>query len=156
MLISAGFTFLTANLTFAAYPDGVISHWKLDEATPDAPNGSYEDSFNRNDGTGDINPSATSGIVNGAQEFSGELTGINVPADGSLNWLSNESFSIEYWVKIVTGIPTDNQVVVGRLDSTTDLFWWIGIEGGTGLATFELVDASGGTTVGSAGSTNAA
>ena len=141
--ITMDFIFLTANSTFAAYPDGVISHWKLDEAPPGAPNGTYEDSFNGNDGTGDLNPTAAIGIVNGAQDFSGELTGINVPADGSLNWLINESFSIEFWVKTGGVPPGTNQVIIGRDDAATDLHWWVGIHGGDGKIAFVLRDTSG-------------
>ncbi len=143
MSIALSLIFLAASLTIAAYPDGVISHWKLNEVTPDLLNGTYEDSFNGNDGTGDVNPIAAIGIVNGAQGFSGELTGINVPADSSLNWLSNQSFSIEYWVKINTGIPDGNQVVMGRFDETSDLFWYTGIEGGSGFASFAMIDSDG-------------
>jgi hypothetical protein len=142
-LITLGFTFLTANSTRAAYPDGVISHWKLDEALPDSPSATYVDSFNGNDGTGNINPSAAGGIVNGAQDFSGEFTGIDVQADVSLNWLVNKSFSIEYWVKIDTGIPGGNQVVMGRFEDRAagdGVFWFTGIEGGSGFATVTLED----------------
>ncbi len=156
-LITLSFSFITANLTFAAYPDGVISHWKLDEMDPGVPDGTYEDAFNENHGVGAISPAAAAGRVNGAQQFDGVASGIDVPADGSLNWLSNQSFSIEYWVKIETGIPSSNQVVIGRFDSTTDLFWFVGVEKVTGLATFELDDTGGiSTTVGSAGSINLA
>jgi len=137
------FSFLTTMSSFAAYPEGVISHWKLDETTPGAPNGTYADSFNGNHGTGDANPASTAGIVGGGQYFSAESTGINVPADSSFNWLGSDSFSMEFWAKIDTGIPVNNQVFMGRYieNSSEFVFWFIGIEGGTGLASFILIDS---------------
>ncbi len=144
-LIAPGITFLTANAAFAAYPAGVISHWKLDEVPPIPipPNYTYADSFNGNHGTGNANPAAAAGRVSGAQDFSGQSTGIDVQADGSFDWLGTESFSIEYWVRITTGIPTDNQVVMGRYDEVIGTFWFTGIEAGTGFASCILEDSDG-------------
>ena len=142
-MISMGFTFMTTNSTFAAYPNGVISHWKLDEATPGAAFGNYEDSFNGNDGTGNVNPTAATGIVNGAQLFNGPDIAVNVPADNSFDWQSDESFSIEFWVKTDGVAPDTNQVIIGRDDASTNFHWWVGIHGGDGLISFVLRDITG-------------
>jgi hypothetical protein len=70
-----------------------------------------------------------------------------VPASSTFNWLANESFSIEFWLKTAADQnPANNQVVVGRGQEGVTLRWWIGVESGTGKATFYLRDESGITT----------
>ena len=128
LLVGAlGLIFFTTGSAFAACPEGMISYWKLDEGTL-LPGGTYEDSFNANDGTGSANPTAAAGIVGGAQAFNGNNTGIEVPAHPSFGWYQNQSFSIEFWVKRDdTVLPADNEVVIGRYESATSLRWWVGI-----------------------------
>jgi PKD repeat protein len=145
LLIGAmGLVFLVTNTTYAACPEGMTSYWKLDESTPTDPGGTYEDSFNNNDGTGNVNPTATTdGVVNGAQEFDGTM-GIDVPADSSFGWYQNESFSIEYWVKRADSPALSiNEVAVGREDSSSaQVRWWTGLTT-TQQAGFFLRDYNG-------------
>ena len=136
MLIILSLTFQPAISAYAACPDDIFSYWKLDETT-----GPYFDFIKDNDGTGGTGnppnpPTAAAGIVIGAQDFNGTDTEINVPADNSFDWQSDESFSIEFWVNIDSGAPAANQVVIGRLDGP--LQWWVGINGGDGLISFFL------------------
>ena len=126
LLVGAlGLVFLTTSVANAACPDGMTSYWKLDEIAA----GTYEDFINGNDGTGGTaNPTPATGIVNGGQEFNGTDTEINVPADRSFGWYSNESFSIEYWLKRDDTVPSTNEVAVGRDDGlASSLRWWTGI-----------------------------
>ncbi len=138
-LMMLSFSGLTVVSTFAAYPAGVISHWKLDEGPPAAPNSTYQDSFGVNNGIGNENPAAATdgGIVAGAQYFSGASTGIDVPAHASFNWSVNDSFSIEYWINVDPGISAGNHVALGRFEDKPDgfgVFWFIAIDGTTGFA----------------------
>ena len=134
VIVVIGLGFQPAISSFAACPDDIILYLKLDESNPpDAANDNYADFIGDNDGLGAANPTATTGIVNGAQQFDGSADGIDVKVDKSFNWLVDDSFSIEFWVKTngdvdVTGA---NQVVIGRDDPTAgDLRWWVGIGGG--------------------------
>ena len=96
MLIITGLTFQPFISTYAACPDDITGYWKLDETTA----GTYADFINGKDGTGNVDPTPATGMVNGAQQFDGATsTGIDVPADRSFNWHGNDSFSIEFWVK---------------------------------------------------------
>ena len=141
----AGDDYCSGVAPFVPFPDDTISLWQLDEPTPDAPNGTYVDYFDGNVGTGNVNPTAAPGIVNGAQAFnSANNTRINVPADNSFDWQSNESFSIEFWMKTDGGAPTDIQVIIGRDDiPATGLHWWVGINPTDGLVSFFLRETNG-------------
>jgi uncharacterized membrane protein len=134
---------------FVPFPDDTISLWKLEEVNPAGAGGVYEDAFDEidgNDGEGADNPTAATGQVNGAQAFAGATAQINVPADRSFNWQSDESFSIEFWIKptavdIADYPVADNQVVIGRKDG--NLQWWVGIHRDEGKAAFILDDTNG-------------
>jgi hypothetical protein len=145
ILTMIGIAFLPA-VSHAVYPEDIISHWSLDETgfNPGDADGVYVDSFGTNDGTTTFNPTEDVGIVGGAQLFDGANTKINVPADISFDWQADDSFSIEFWMKTDSGIPGSNQVIIGRADDAAaappELFWWVGIRGGTGLAAFTLRD----------------
>jgi hypothetical protein len=65
MFSCVGLAFLPVSSAYAACPDGITSYWKLDEATPLAPGGTYTDFVNDNDGKGAANPDAVAGRVNG-------------------------------------------------------------------------------------------
>jgi hypothetical protein len=132
MLIILCLTFQPAISAYAACPDAISSYWKLDEA--DGP--TYADFIKDNDGTGTVNPTAAAGIVNGAQQFDGATTGIDVAADRSFDWNVGESFSIEYWIKRDVA-PGAIEVAVGRDDATSSLQWWTGLSN-DGKASFIL------------------
>ena len=126
-----------------------MSAWPLDETTgPD-----YADAFDSNDGTGNASPLAVGGAIDGAQQFDGATTGIDVAADNSFNWLTGDSFSFEFWIRRNGAVVGNNQVAIGRsagANPNTSLIWWMGI-GGDADATvtqnvidFILGDADGG------------
>lgn len=140
-------------------PDGMISYWNLDETSC----GNYIDSYGGNDGLCEVNMCPTpvdTGIIGGGQLFDGENTEINVPADGTLNWGVNDSFSIEFWMKRLPPPPDsgtyNNEVIVGKDDETNLLHWWVGVKNESGYACFVLRDSSGKTTGYLVGNTNLA
>lgn len=147
MVIVAGLAFLPAVPAHSMCPDDIVGYWKLDETTA----GTYADFIRGNNGTGSpTDPTAADGTVDGAQEFGvgGADTGIDVAATSAFNWLGTDSFTIELWVKTdgvaPTGVvPTGNEVLIGRKENSTDMQWWIGIQGGTGNVTFALRDVGG-------------
>ena len=54
---------------------------------------------------GNASPLTVGGAIDGAQQFDGSTTGIDVDADHSFNWLTDDSFSIEQleaWVQART------------------------------------------------------
>ena len=144
MLTALGLTFQPAISTYAACPDDISSYWKLDELTP----GTYVDFIKDNDGTGNDNPTAVAGQINGAQEFDGLTTGIDVPADRSFNWTVDESFTIEFWVRR-NGAVGAEQVAIGMSAGPpgSSLTWWLGIEPVNNAASFVLGDSDGGLVV---------
>lgn len=134
----------------AALPDSITSHMaaylRLDEDTGFI----YDDIHGDNHGhcAGDINancPLPSPGRVNGGQLFDGNTAGIDVPAGPAFNWDTNDSFSIEFWVKAEPAqtCSTSDQVMVGRVDDTTGLKWTLGCAGDSGRAWFQLADADG-------------
>ena len=145
VVIFLGLTFQLAASTYAACPEDIFAYWKMDEPTPGAANGTYADSIKDNAGTGNVNPTAASGIVNGAQVFnSANKTKINVPADNSFDWQSNESFSIEFWMKTDGFAPVNDQIIIGRDDiPATGLQWWVGVHSTDGLVSFFLRETNG-------------
>jgi lysophospholipase L1-like esterase/ribosomal protein S17E len=140
-------------------PDGMLSYWNLDETIC----GNYIDSYGGNDGLCEVNMCPTpddTGIIGGGQLFNGENTEIDVPADATLNWGINDSFSIEFWMKRLPPPPysntENNEVIVGRDDKTNSLHWWVGVHNESGYACFVLRDSSGETTGYLVGNTNLA
>lgn len=118
-------------------PDGIISLHKLDEAS----GSTYYDYYEDHDATASSSPTATSGIIGGAQLF-GASTKIDIPDAGTeYDWLSTESFSFECWIKTST---TAEMVVLGRVrtDYNNAARWLIGTTS-TGKAKFELRDNGG-------------
>ncbi|MCB0194001.1 MAG: putative Ig domain-containing protein [Anaerolineae bacterium] len=127
----------------------LVAHWKLDETT----SGSYQDAVGSLDGScvaGNCPTPTDEGRVNGAQNFEGmDTSRVNIPANALFDWGPNESFSIEVWVKGVSGstcassnIPGGNEVIIGRDDSTTELHWWIGCQANGGHAMWRLEDTN--------------
>ena len=117
-------------------PSNIIHYWKLDEtASP------YIDSYGGDSATCTSCPAATTGVINGAQEFN-TTTQVNVLDDGSFDWLATDSFSIEFWMKTDPGSTcSGNEVIVGKTGSAGGLMWVGCYDGGT--AGFELYDTTG-------------
>jgi lysophospholipase L1-like esterase len=113
-------------------PMGMISYWKLDEAT----SGIYEDSYNRNNGTGgSVSPIPVAGLVNGGQEFV-RSSGMEIDITGkAFNWSVDDSFTLEFWMNktsTVTGSGTENnEVIIGREGGGS--YWWVGVIGNLSL-----------------------
>jgi len=123
-------------------PLDMTSYWKLDEMS----SGAYLDFYdgNNNGHCAGVCPTpATDGRVLNAQVFNGTSTGIDVPADASFDWGKDDSFTIEFWMKRpgdLGGGTSNNEVLVGRDDASTDLHWWFGIHNTYGYAHFQLAD----------------
>ncbi len=143
LLVVVCIFFLLPIVAYAACPDNMISHWKLDETS----GSTYQDNYSYNDGTGAADPTAATGQIDGAQYFDGTSDGITVAAPTSSNytWASDASFSIELWVKLTTtGVA---QTFIGRYESTgdgddSDMSWYVGVNA-SDEAVFRLVDRSG-------------
>lgn len=127
----------------------MAAYWKLDEGGQP-----YDDFYSGHDAqcvSGNC-PSPTKGRVNGGQTFNGASTGVDVPVipgDDSFNWGKDDSFSIEFWMRGVSGQTCagsgifNNEVIIGRDDASTDLHWWLGCENTSGIAHFQLRDITG-------------
>ncbi|MCK4748218.1 MAG: hypothetical protein KAT15_14310, partial [Bacteroidales bacterium] len=97
LVLLVGF-FMTSGYLFGqTCPDGMISYWKMQEASGTT----YYDSFGSNDAFApESGPSVTDGASGGAQMFSAASeTYLNVPDDSQFDWGGGTSFSIELWVK---------------------------------------------------------
>ena len=117
--------FITGSLNMMGQtcPSGMISYWKLQEqAGPQ-----FMDSHGPHNGFApSSSPYATSGISGSAQLFNATgSTYITIPDDDDFDWGSNTSFSIEFWAKF-TGGSAQNQVFIGRDETTNMMQWWIG------------------------------
>jgi hypothetical protein len=128
-------------------PADITAFWPLDETSGSI----YDDFYNGHDatctGTGETCPTSTSsGQINGAQDFNGSNTRLNVPAHADFNWGQSDSFSIELWMKGISGqtCSGSSQVMIGRDDDSggSGLQWWLGCNS-TGKAAFQLHAASG-------------
>lgn len=129
-----------------------IAYWPLDEASGAT---TFEDVVGTNDGTcsGEACPAAAAGKVGGAFTFTASQNdGITVaaPDPDVFDWLGNESFSIEVWVKMTQSCEVENRVFIGRYPVVPILgkaSWWVGCTyDGTNLisvANFSLRDTNG-------------
>jgi hypothetical protein len=120
-------------------PGGMISYWKLEETSGSF----YDDHFDGNDGQSAVSPpSPVSGIVGGAQDFNGTSDRITVPDDPSLDWASDQSFTIELWARF-TNVASRNKVMIGRDDGGGGHpHWWLGALQSSGIANFNLLDTN--------------
>jgi hypothetical protein len=124
-------------------PAGMSSYWPLDETSGSV----YNDLVGGQVGTclSTACPTPVTGRVGGGQRFDGSTDGVNVPANASLNWSATDSFSLEVWMKGVSGqtCKSSSEVLLGRDDASTGLQWWLGCALNTGVARFQLRDGSG-------------
>ncbi|RKX31994.1 MAG: hypothetical protein DRP71_12640, partial [Verrucomicrobia bacterium] len=91
-------------------------------------------------------PGWTTGRVGYGQLFD-YTNEVDVEDDDTLDWGPSDSFTLEFWMKKtnpVHGTATDNnEVILGRDDSTTQQHWWLGVAATTsppGKACFHLRD----------------
>ena len=98
-------------------PSGISHYWKLDgNSSP------YADFYGANAAECTNCPTAAAGIIGGAQQFSADSR-LSVVDDNTFNWGLNDSFSIEFWEK--NGSCTTTQVIMGRNDGGTPVFWYV-------------------------------
>jgi hypothetical protein len=117
-------------------PADMISYWMLDETSGTT----YYDSYNGNHGTASApapTPS-TDAVVGGSQSFNGSSQYIRVADDASLDWASDDSFTIEVWAKL-TNCNTRNKVMIGRDNRPGGVHWWLGCGISTKTAVFNLI-----------------
>ncbi len=118
-------------------PAGMIHYWKLDELSSP-----YKDLYGIDNATCTNCPTATTGIIGGAQEFAG-TNQVSAADDNTFDWGATDSFSIEFWMKTdAASTCSGDQVIMGRSDGATPLQWWIGCSDG-GAAAFVLKDKNG-------------
>ena len=110
-------------------PDGITHYYHLNESSSP-----YKDTVGFSNGTSSLSPASTTGIVGQALNFSNQEQ-INIPDDNTFDWTSNESFSIEFWMK--TNSSSGTNVIIGRYASTSGLSWWVGLNS-TGNVIFSL------------------
>lgn len=78
-------------------------------------------------------------IGTAALDFDGiddEVTVTNIP---TVDWASDSSFMIEFWVNKANCVG--QEAAIGRVDSQTSLRWWVDCD--NGKAAFQLIDKSG-------------
>jgi len=104
-------------------PRGMISYWNLDETTGPP----FVDFVNGNNGTcSDACPTWALGIVDGAHDFDGSTTGIDIADDDSLDFDNADSFSVEAWIK--TTQSAGLRVPIGRPAGGSSMTWWLGLD----------------------------
>jgi hypothetical protein len=110
----------SVNAQEAGCPAGMIHYWMLDENVSP-----YFDSYGGDTATCTNCPTATAGIISGAQQF-GSATSVSASDDNTFDWGKDDSFSIEFWMKPDIGNTcAGTEVAVGRNDNTTPLNWWV-------------------------------
>ncbi len=117
-------------------PEGIQVLYKLNETSGPT----YVDFYTDHTINATVSPSATTGIVNGAQQFNGS-TKMEIPDLGDeFEWTQSSNFSIELWLKTT---QNSTMVAIGREriagDEPDKAKWWIGLDA-SGQATFSLQD----------------
>ena len=128
-------------------PSSMTGYWRL-EGTGDP----YADFKGGAAGTcGTECPSEVPGKIESGQAFDRTaVTGIDIAGDG-FNWAKDDNFTIEFWMQksevcMEDGGVNDNEVIVGRNSTTSNLQWWVGVncsEEPRGRLTFYLRDTGG-------------
>ena len=123
-------------------PLDMTSYWPLDETT----SGEYVDEISFANATcAGACPSPTAGTVEGAQEFDGATTGLNVPEDDLYDWAGERELLHRVLDaglgRDLRGHGTDNnEVMVGR--DQGNLHWWTGCWSSGAEPAFVLRDTS--------------
>lgn len=104
-------------------PSDLLHYWTLDESSGTV----YSDQTGAASAVCSICPQPVPGIINIAKQFDRVDDAVNVSSDGSFNWSTSQSFSIEFWMKQSLGCAglsqPNNEVIVGRSGAG----WWIGV-----------------------------
>jgi hypothetical protein len=113
-------------------PPPASHYWRLDETTGNR----FEDDFGELSGTCSDCPSPAAGAIGGGQDFASNTAGIVVPGSSSLDWGTEQDFSIETWVH--TTDCSAPQAFAGRVNLASGSRFSLGCD--SGVATFELDD----------------
>ena len=118
----------------AICPANLNAYWPLDEVNSTT----FQDTVGTTTGTcaGGC-PQTSTGLIQTAQVFDGQTTGINFPVSPTLAGQVGSSFSIAFWMKGIAGTTCTtkkNEVIIGRDDNTSQLHWWVGCTAKTGNA----------------------
>jgi hypothetical protein len=110
-------------------PIGILHHWPLNESGGNT----FADVYTPIDAIPEVKkrPAAVKGAVGMGQRFNGRDTGLDVIGSPNFDWKSNESFTIELWLRTETrngGSEADNQVLVGRHAKDSPSQWWLGLD----------------------------
>lgn len=104
-------------------PANLIHYWKLDENSGTT----YVDQVGTTSAVCSNCPQPVQGKINIAKQFDRLDDAVSVGNDGTYNWSTTQSYSIEFWMKQSLGCAgstqPDNEVVVGRSGAG----WWIGV-----------------------------
>ena len=127
------------NLRMLDGPSNMSHYWRLNEGSGAT---SFDDYYGTNDATCSAGscPTSATGKVNGAQQFDA-VSMVAASDDGTLEWGSGQSFSIEFWMKTDAGSTClGDHVIVGRDDATTPMTWWVGCKSTSAKAAFYVYD----------------
>lgn len=138
------FAFPQNSAALSNCPETMTSYWKLDTEEGNPYINEIDTDYN-GEHIGVAPALNAEGAVDGAQDFDGSTTGIDIPASGTsqapFDWEATDSFTIELWVKRAAGIA-GNEVAVGRDNGDSTMHWWIGLDA-NGPAAFGLYDLGG-------------
>ncbi len=102
---------------------GLTHYWKLEETT----GSSFADCQGGHNANCGNCPTPITGHIGGAQAFDRTDDGLNVFDDGSFEWGTTDSYSIEFWMNETStcggAVQPNNEVIVGRSGAG----WWIGV-----------------------------
>jgi lysophospholipase L1-like esterase len=121
-------------------PVGMVSYWKLDESS----GSTFSDSSGGNTAScsGEQCPSVVDGVISKGRAFDGQTDRLIVGPHPTLNWGSQESFTIATWVKM-NGSCSGNKVFVGKpRDPDGWASWWLGCSGNENSGAFYLRDSN--------------
>ncbi|QCR22822.1 LamG-like jellyroll fold domain-containing protein [Pontibacter sp. SGAir0037] len=115
---------------------GLTHHWMLHEIMGTR----YKDFYTPYDAICDepAKPTPITGVVSGGQRFNGTDQGLDVSNSSNFNWQSNDSFTIELWMRSSSD-EGENRVIIGRDASDSEMHWWLGMDD-KGFARFVLLD----------------
>ena len=124
-------------------PNGMVHYWKLDEITGSP----YFDDYSGADATctGLECPDVTGEAMVGNAQVFDSTKKIDVTDTPTFNWVANDSFTIEFWMKTDTDtVNNEHNIMMGQRSNSnaTGLAWFIGIEKADGRIKVGLNDSN--------------
>lgn len=116
-------------------PTDMIAYWQLDETSGTT----FEERIQGIDAScsGDMCPAFADGLVNGALAFDRIDDQVDAPDHPDFNWLNDDSFSVELWVKTSS---CNDSAFLGKHEFG-GVAWWLGCGAADNLPTFGLRDS---------------